>query len=166
MHSLFLCFCNVLTAELKHNMFRLIVLGHEWVFFRHLSRGGGVQFREIPLKCMGEGQICLWGRGMTLVAPGCMEPWKYSQGYNGSFRLFNFKLVSNLLTAFYISDRNQWRAKLLAFEQPDKADQRQTMRKTAFQGSLEERSEGVTLSSQIFSALIVLYNDFVFIYDM
>lgn len=86
--------------------------------------------------------------------------------YNGSFRLFNFKLVSNLLTTFYISGRNQWRAKLLAFEQPDEVDQRQTMRKTAFQGSFEERSEGVTLSSQFFSALIVLYNDFVFIYDM
>lgn len=83
-----------------------------------------------------------------------------------SFRLFNSKLVSNLLSTFYISGRNQWRAKLLAFEQPDEADQRQTMRKTAFQGSLEKRSEGVTLSSQFFSALVVLYNDFIFIYDM
>lgn len=70
-----------------------------------------------------------------------------------SFRLFNSKLVSNLLTAFYISGRNQWRVKLLAFEQPDEADQRQTMRKTAFQGGLVEISKGGnTFLSTLFSS--------------
>lgn len=62
-------------------------------------------------------------------------------------------MVSNLLTAFYTSGRNQWRAKLLAFEQPDEADQRQTMRKMAFQGSLVERSKGGnTFLSTLFSS--------------
>lgn len=65
---------------------------------------------------------CLGLHGALKVIP------RFAMGHY-SFRLFNSKLVSNLLTTFYISGRNQWRAKLLAFEQLDEADQRQTMRK-------------------------------------